>query len=351
MTFVDVSKITIPEDAPMRRAIEIIDRSGLKIALVVCPDRKLIGIVTDGDIRRALLAERSLDTPVGEFMRRQPRAALLGTDKGVLLNRLRHEQILHLPIVDESGELKDLAYLPLFEQLSNNDNQVIVMAGGLGTRLRPLTESLPKPLIPVRGRPLIDGIIDNLVAQGFTDITFCVNYLGHMLEDHLEDGTKYGARFSYVREEQRLGTAGALALLPSKPNTSFFVMNADIVTTVDFQAMLEFHKSSSVVASIAVNSFTYEVPFGVVEIDGKNLSRIREKPQYNFLVNAGIYLLEPSALGVVPVDTYYDMTTLFEDLIANDMPAAVFPVRENWIDIGRPEDLMRANDHSDSASE
>ncbi|MHB0952149.1 MAG: nucleotidyltransferase family protein [Allorhizobium sp.] len=344
MKYFDVAKASISQEMPMRKAIEVIDSSGLKIAIVITDETKLIGIVTDGDIRRALLAGRNLDTPVKEFMRTNPRTALWGTERSVLLGRLRHEQILHLPIVDETGVLRDLAYLPAYEQRSHPENQVVIMAGGLGTRLRPLTDNIPKPLISVAGRPLIDTIIDNLVSQGLTNITLCVNYLGHMLEDHLGDGVKLGAQLTYVREEQRMGTAGALSLLPNKPTSSFFVMNGDILTTVDFQAMLDFHRSSSVVASMAVNNFTYEVPFGVVEASGHHLSALSEKPKHSYLVNAGIYLLEPEVLGHVPDNQFYDMTSLFERLLEHKLAAAVFPVREQWLDIGRPEDLVRAND-------
>lgn len=350
MRYVDVSKTSITQAMPMRKAIEVIDRSGLKIAIVISEDQKLIGVVTDGDIRRALLAGHGLDTPVSEFMRKNPRSALIGTERSALLNRLRHEQILHLPLVDEAGVLHDLAYLPAFEHLPKQENQVIIMAGGLGTRLRPLTENVPKPLVLVGGRPLIDSIIDNLVSQGLTDITLCVNYLGHMLEDHLGNGSKLGARLSFVREEQRMGTAGALSLLPSVPTQSFFVMNGDILTTVDFQAMLDFHKSSDAVASMAVNNFTYEVPFGVAEVSGRHLIGLREKPKHNFLVNAGIYLLEPEVLSHVPANQFYDMTSLFERLLEQNLQAAVFPVREHWLDVGRPEDLVKANNGFDESA-
>lgn len=344
MTYVDVGRVSISRKMPMREAIKVIDSSGLKIAIAISDDKKLQGVVTDGDIRRALLAGYDLDTPVEQFMQSHPRTALLGTEKSVLLGRLRHEQILHLPIIDHAGVLHDLAYLPAFEQLSHQENQVVIMAGGLGTRLRPLTENIPKPLIRVGDRPLIDTIVDSLVSQGLNDITLCVNYLGHMLEDHLQDGSKFGAKFTFVREEQRMGTAGALSLLPARPNRPFFVMNGDILTTLDFQAMLDFHKLSSANASMAVNSFNYEVPFGVVEVEGRYLKKLREKPQFSYLVNAGIYLLEPTVLDHVPPNQFFDMTSLFERLLEMDLPTAVFPVREEWVDIGRHEDLVKAND-------
>lgn len=331
----------------MRVAIEKIDNSGLKIAIIADDDGKLLGVVTDGDIRRTLLAGHGLETPVGQFMQAKPRTALLGTERSVLLNRLRHEQILHMPIVDAEGRVRDLAYLPLFEQLSYPPNEVVIMAGGLGTRLRPLTEKIPKPLVAVGGRPLIDTIIDRLVAQGLTRITLCVNYLGYMLEDHLGDGTRYGAHFSFVREDKRMGTAGALSLLKQRPLTTFFVMNGDILTTVDFQSMLDFHRAGGAQATMAVNNYSFEVPYGVVDVAERNITALREKPKYSFLVNAGIYIFEPDVLDHVPANEYFDMNSFFDRMIDQKLNVAAFPVREQWLDIGRPDDLQRANNAFD----
>lgn len=328
----------------MRAAIEAIDTSGLKIAIIVDDGRRLLGVVTDGDIRRTLLQGHGLETPIREFMQTKPRTAHCGSDKQVLLSRLRHEQVLHMPIVDDEGRVHDLAYLPLLEQQSSHPNEVVIMAGGLGTRLRPLTEKVPKPLILVGGRPLIDTIIDRLVEQGLSNITLCVNYLGHMLEEHLGDGSRYGASLTFVRENKRMGTAGALSLLERRPETSFFVMNGDILTSVDFLAMRSFHQENRSVATMAVNNFSYEVPFGVVEVRDRRITGLSEKPQYSFLVNAGIYLFEPEVLDHVPSEEFFDMNSFFDRLIDLNKSVVAFPVREHWLDIGRPDDLERAND-------
>lgn len=347
VVYVEIEKVLLLPNQPMRAAIEAIDTSGLKIAIIVDSERRLVGVVTDGDIRRTLLQGHGLETPIENFMQTKPRTALWGSEKQVLLSRLRHEQILHMPIVDEEGRVLDLAYLPLLEQQPSLQNEVVIMAGGLGTRLRPLTEKVPKPLIPVGGRPLIDTIVDRLVAQGLTNITLCVNYLGHMLEDHLGNGSRYGARFSYVRENKRMGTAGALSLLEKRPEASFFVMNGDILTSVDLLAMQSFHQEHGSVATMAVNNFSYEVPFGVVEVDDRRIVGLREKPQCNFLVNAGIYLFDPDVLDHVPADQYFDMNSFFDRLIDLERPIVAFPVREHWLDIGRPDDLERANNSFD----
>lgn len=343
MAYIDIEKVLLGPGQRMRLAIEAIDNSGLRIAIVVDEARRLLGVITDGDIRRALLAGCDLESSVERFMQTRPRTARLGTERHVLIERLRHEQILHLPLVDTDGVVRDLAYLPDLEQQPHLGNEVVIMAGGLGTRLRPLTETVPKPLVPIAGRPLIDIIIDNLVGQGLTRITLCVNYLGHMLEDHLGDGTRYGAQIAFVHEEKRMGTAGALSLLKQRPSAPFFVMNGDILTSANFQAMLDFHTGAGAMATMAVNNFSYEVPFGVIEVDGNRITALREKPTYNFLVNAGIYLLEPDVLDHVPANEFFDMTSLFDMLRVQQVPSAAFPLRERWMDIGRPEDLEKAN--------
>ncbi|PCI02470.1 MAG: alcohol dehydrogenase [Hyphomicrobiales bacterium] len=343
MVFVQIEKVLLLADQPMRAAIEAIDSSGLKIAIIVDTNRQLLGMVTDGDIRRTLLTGRGLETPICEFMNTTPHTAFIGSERSVLLSRLRQEQILHMPLVDSEGVVHDLAYLPMLEQQPNRENEVVIMAGGLGTRLQPLTEKIPKPLVSVGGRPLIDTIIDRLVSQGLTQITLCVNYLGHLLKEHLGDGSRYGANVMFVHENKRMGTAGALSLLERRPKVPFFVMNGDILTSVDLMAMHDFHQESGAKATMAVNNFSHEVPFGVVELSGKRITSLREKPQYNYLVNAGIYLFDPEVLDYMPSDEFYEMNSFFDRLIEVNVPVVAFPLREHWLDIGRPDDLERAN--------
>jgi dTDP-glucose pyrophosphorylase len=338
-----LESVLVSLDDSMQTAIARIDNSGLKIAIVLDAERHLLGIVTDGDIRRALLAGQDLGAPVEKFMNVAPKTALEGTDWSNLLERMRHEQILHLPIVNANGKFRDLAYLPFLEAPHHQDNEVVIMAGGLGSRLRPLTEKIPKPLIPVGGRPLIDTIVARLVSQGLTRITLCVNYLGEMLEDHLGDGSKYGARVTFVHENKRLGTAGALSLLPKRPAKPFFVINGDILTTVDFDAMRDFHSQVGANATMGVNTFHYEVPYGVVEIEDWKITGLLEKPRYSHRVNAGVYLLDPQILDLVPSEEFFDMTSLFDRIIDDGLASAAFPIREQWLDVGRPEDLHRAN--------
>ncbi len=331
-------------DKAMRDAANLLDRSGLKVALVVEHDMTLMGIVTDGDIRRAILKGSGLDTPVSEIMTRNPRLATADTERSLLIDRLRHEQILHLPIVDDAMRVVDLAYLPELEKLPNYHNTVVIMAGGLGKRLLPITKNIPKPMVEVGGQPLIRTNIDMLISQGFVNITISLNHLGEIIEDYLGDGAQFGAMITYVRETKRLGTGGALTLI-DKPTEPFVVMNGDILTSVDLSAMLAFHTDGNAHATMAVNKHRYSVPFGVVQLkDNSRIAKLREKPDYDLFVNAGIYVLSPDVLDLVPLDTYFDMPSLFEILIERGDETLAFPIREHWHDVGQPDDLEKANE-------
>lgn len=327
----------------MRDAIDVIDRSGLKVVMVVDSDRTLLGLVTDGDIRRALLRGHDLTTSLETIMTRHPKTAPAGTSKTALLSRLRHEQILHLPLVDGENRVIDLAYLPEIESLPSFPNSVVIMAGGLGQRLRPITETIPKPMVEVGGRPLLHTTVEMLVSQGFNNITMSLNYLGEIIRDYFEDGKKFGANIHYVQEKDRLGTAGALSLLEEKPEFPFFVMNGDILTSIDFGAMLDFHVKSGSVATMAVNKYSYNVPYGVINVGNDRILSIKEKPTYDLFVNAGIYVIDPSVIAQIPQDQYFDMPTLFDKLIGAGGLTSPFPIREQWIDIGQVADLARAN--------
>ena len=217
------------------------------------------------------------------------------------------------------------------------------MAGGTGTRLRPLTENSPKPLLTVGDKPLLEGIIENFVRQGFSKFFISVNYLAESIKDHFGDGAKWGAHIIYLDEDKPLGTAGALKLLPEKPTSPVIVMNGDLVTKIDFRDVLDFHSTQSSVATMCVREYDFQVPFGVVETQGAMIQSIDEKPVHKFFVNAGIYVIDPDALEIIPDDQKFDMTELFDQLVQGSQPAAAFPVHEYWMDIGRLDDFHRAN--------
>jgi len=339
----DIKSYCLAPTASMRDAIEKIDKGARKFVCVVDSANKLVGLVTDGDVRRALLSKQSMDVPIVDIMNYNPLTLPVGISKQVLLDRMIRDNILHIPIVNENYQLCDVAYLPTLSMTGQKNNQVIVMAGGMGKRLMPLTERVPKPMIKVGDRPLIQIIIENLAHNGFTNITLCVNYLAHVIKDFVGDGSLFGTNVSYVHENEARGTGGALSLLPSRPTEDFFIMNGDILTSIDFSRMLEFHQSKGSLATMAVNRHVYDVPFGVVKVDGENIVGFEEKPRMEWSVNSGIYVLSPKALDHLPEDQYFGLPDLFQNVIDAGEVACSYQLSERWMDIGRPEDLQTAD--------
>jgi NDP-sugar pyrophosphorylase family protein len=230
----------------------------------------------------------------------------------------------------------------------SRDNPVVLMAGGLGLRLRPLTSQIPKPLVKVGTRPVLETIVESFADQGFTDLYLCINYKGELIREHFGDGSRWGVSITYLQEERRLGTAGALSLLPRVPREPVIVMNGDLLTRVDFVRLLEFHRRQGFAATMAMREYQHQVPYGVLELgDGYQIRQLVEKPVQRYHVSAGIYVLEPRVLELVPAGSYYDMPLLFGELIARQEPVGSFPLRDYWIDIGRLEDLEQA--HTDFA--
>lgn len=332
----------VAEDAKILDAVRCIEKSGVQIALVVDAGRRLMGTVTDGDVRRAILAGRSLGDPVRDIMSTHPSTAPLGSDDWELLRIMRKMDVRQLPLLDFGGKVAEIRTLKELLQRPRRPNRVILMAGGLGSRLRPLTDSLPKPMLPVGGRPLLETILENFIEHGFKRFYISLNYRGEAIRTHFGDGRRWGAEIEYLEESRRLGTAGCLGLMPERPQEPFFIMNGDILTAVNFGQILQFHTDNGAVASMAVHEHAVQVPYGVVEVNSSDLVRITEKPVQNHFVNAGIYLLDPEVLDRIPADKPYDMPSLFQVLMAEGRKIIAFPIWEYWLDIGQPQDLQRA---------
>jgi len=336
--------IAIRSDATVREALETIDRGAKQIALVVEDACHLSGTITDGDIRRALLRGAQLDSAVVEVMNSNPVTGLLEEDSRIWQRTMQRHSLHHLPILDKHGCVIELAEFRAPSEPTRT-TPIVIMAGGLGTRLRPLTEEIPKPLVPVGPKPVLETIIENFASQGFENIHLCLNYKGQMIRDYFGDGGHLGVNIDYVTEDRRLGTAGALSLLPSVPEEPIVVMNGDLLTKVDFVRLLEFHNKQDFVATMAMREYSHQVPYGVLRIgDGYRIEQLREKPVERHYVNAGIYVLSPEALRLVPEQKFYDMPTLFQRLMDMQRPVGSFPLRDYWIDIGRIEDLERASE-------
>jgi dTDP-glucose pyrophosphorylase len=335
--------VVVSPETSLREAIAKIDKSALQVALVLKPDQTLAGIVTDGDIRRFILSGKSLDVPVCEVMNPQPTTALAWIPRSEILALMRRQVIHHLPLINAENQVVDLATLDDLIGAVQRPNWVVIMAGGLGSRLYPLTKECPKPLLTVGGKPILEIIVERFAEQGFKQIFLSVNYKAEMIEDYFKNGDRWGVQISYLQEKERLGTAGALSLLPEKPNLPMIVMNGDILTRTRFDNLLQFHELQNVVATMAVREYDFQVPYGVVRMDGTKIDSIEEKPVQRFFVNSGIYALSPDVLDYLPSGTFFDMPNLFQQLAAAARTTAAYPLREYWLDIGRMSDLERAN--------
>jgi dTDP-glucose pyrophosphorylase len=335
------STLIAPGDS-IRRAIEVIDRSGLQIALVVDADGRLVATVTDGDVRRGLLRGVDLAQPVMQVANMQPLSARAETSRHELLELMRRRDVSHLPLVDAAGRLVALeADTELYEE-AEKPNWVLLMAGGLGQRLRPLTEETPKPLLPVGDRPLLEIIIDRFVTQGFRKFFIAVNYRAEMVEAHFGDGLRFGAEIQYLRETEPLGTAGALGLIPERPSAPVIVMNGDLLTTINFARIEEFHSQHEADLTLCVRRYTHQIPYGVAEVRGHEVVAIAEKPTHECFISGGIYVVSPAVYDMLRPVRRLDMPELMTQLIADKRRVTAFPVSEYWIDIGRIEDLERA---------
>jgi dTDP-glucose pyrophosphorylase len=343
MTKANWKDIVISPETSLGDAIARIDKSALQVAVVLNPDQTLAGILTDGDIRRAVLAGNSLQIKVSEVMNSRPTAVPISMPRNKMLALMRRKVIHHLPIINEDRRLIGLVTLDDLIGAVERPNWVVLMAGGLGTRLHPLTKECPKPLLKVGEKPILEIILESFAEQGFKQIFLSVNYKAEMIQDYFGEGHRWGVQINYIHEKERLGTAGALSLLPGQPTTPMIVMNGDILTRTSFDSLLKFHEAQNAVATMAVREYDFQVPYGVVRVDGTKIKAIEEKPVQHFFVNAGIYTLSPKALAHIPKNTFFDMPTLFEHLIAANQPTAAYPLREYWIDIGRISDLEKAN--------
>jgi dTDP-glucose pyrophosphorylase len=335
-------KTIVPTAAALREAIAAIDGTPFKIALVVGADGTLKGTVTDGDVRRAILRGVQLGDPVAGVMNPRPKSVPATSGRNAVRAAMRAANVRQMPLVDAAGRVVGLDVLGAADVASDTRNWVVLMAGGMGSRLQPLTNDVPKPLLNVGGRPLIETIIENFVRQGFSRIFLAVRYKAEMFEAHFGDGARWGAQIEYLHEDQTRGTAGALSCLPERPSEALIVMNGDLLTSVDFRHLLAFHREHGAEATMCVREYSFVVPYGVIELDAHRVAAVSEKPVQRFFINAGIYVLEPSVLDRVPPDARFDMTSLFESLVADRHETAAFPIREYWLDVGRLDDLERA---------
>ena len=327
----------------VKEAMAIIDKGSVQFAVVVDDDLKLLGVLTDGDIRRGLLRGLGLESSIESLINKHPVVANINDTKERILELANEKKLHQIPIIS-NGKLIGIQDIREFLAPKNKPNKVILMVGGLGTRLRPLTNDVPKPMLDVGNKPILHTIVENFAKYGYTDIIMCVNYKSEIIKEYFGNGDKFGVKIEYVLENQRMGTAGALSLLQKRPKDDFFVMNGDLLTNVNFEYLHEYHKDSNACASICVRKYEMQVPYGVVNVRANKVTSIEEKPTQSFFVSAGIYMFSPIVLDFIPKGVFYDMPTLFGELLKQDFAVYPFFIREYWLDIGKMDEYRRAND-------
>ena len=335
-------KVLILKSTTLTDAIKALNCSGVKLLLVQDDQGKLCGTVSDGDIRAALLDGFKLESPINEMANYKPIVVRKDKSRATILNLMLHHKIQQIPVVDDDFCIIGLHSFDKIVEHEPRTNRFVIMAGGKGTRLRPYTEDCPKPLLKIGGKPIIEHIIERASNEGFKNFSISINYLGEMIESYFGDGSRWGVNIEYLHENTPLGTAGALGMLEPHPNESFIVTNGDLLSDINYTKLLEFHLANDALATMAVQTYELQNPFGVVHTKGIDIVAFEEKPIYRAQINAGVYVLSPATLKHIPVNEHYDMPAVFEQLNAKSQRTVVYPMHEPWLDVGRPDDLVKA---------
>jgi len=333
----------IPLNSTIQQAIRNLDRVALKIAMVTNEHDVLLGTICDGDIRRGLLKGLSLESPIDGVIHRGPFVVPPNLGRETVLQLMVANKIQQIPVVDANQKIVGLHLWDEINLPCARSNPLIIMAGGKGTRLAPHTLNCPKPLVHVAGKPMIEHIIERGKLDGFSHFVVAVNYLADMIEEHLGVGDRFNVKIDYLRERSPLGTAGALSLLSPRPKSPLLVTNGDVISDIRFGEMLDFHVRHEATATMAVRLYEWQHPFGVVQTEGIEIIGFEEKPIARSHINAGVYALSPEALDELVAESPCDMPTLFERLNARFKRTVAYPVHEPWLDVGRPDDLSKAN--------
>jgi dTDP-glucose pyrophosphorylase/CBS domain-containing protein len=344
--------VFVHPDCSLHNAMQALERNVCGIVLVVDDARRLLGTLTDGDIRRAILAGQGLDASVSVALRKQgecgnraPIVAPIGSSERALLQLMKEHRVRQIPLVNASGQVADLASMDAIVDHELMPIEAVIMAGGLGTRLRPLTDHLPKPMLPVGNKPLMEWILGQLREIGIRKINISTHYKPEKIVEHFGDGRAYGVELKYVHEDEPLGTGGALSLL-TVPTSPLLVINGDVLSEVNLSALIDYHKENKADLTVGVRRIEFEVPYGVVECDGPDVTSLKEKPRLGVLINAGIYLLDPKVFDFITEEKHFDMPDLVHWLMAAKRKVVGFPIAEMWIDIGQPAEYARAQEYA-----
>lgn len=329
----------LPLGATVEQALRTLNESGIQIVLVVAEGIRLVGTLTDGDVRRALLHGSTLASKVDDIIKTNPLVVPEAISREVAVNIMLANRIKQLPVVDSSGSVVAIHLLDDSIQPARLKNLMIIMAGGKGRRLLPHTESCPKPMLQVKGRPMLEHIIERAQLDGFQNFRISTHYLGHMIEDYFGDGSSRGIHIEYLREETPLGTAGCLSMVRAPVDVPMVVTNGDVLTDLHYNDVLEYHVKHRAAATMAVRQHEVQNQYGVVKTRGIEMDGFEEKPSYRSYINAGIYVLGPGVMGLLEPNQYCDMPTLFQRIQSQQGRTIVYPMHERWVDVGRPEDL------------
>lgn len=340
---VNWKNLLIGPDASIEDAIQTIDQGGARIALVVDADGKLLGTVTDGDVRRAIIGHKSLTENIRGVMNSSPRTATRSLDRQKIVALMNQHHVLQIPVVDADRRVVGIEMLDAAMSEQRHDNWVLLLAGGFGTRLRPLTDTCPKPMLAVGGKPILQSIIESFISLGFHRFYVSVHYMPEIIKNHFGSGENWNVTIRYIDEEKPLGTAGSLSLMDDVGDLPVIVMNGDLLSRVNYLDLLKFHKEHDAAATVCSREFSYQVPFGVVKFEGYDVREIVEKPVQKCFVSAGIYVVEPDVIAGMQRGRHLDMPDLLQDLINRKRGVCTFPIHEYWLDIGRFSDYERAN--------
>ena len=339
----ELNKYTVSPTTTIFEALQLVDKNAKQMAVLVDNDRNIIGVITDGDIRRAILKGIPLNSSVVDVVNKTPLIGSKNESKKSLISKMQDRSVPFIPLLDSANKLVEILFLSDLLNISRKNNSVIIMAGGKGTRLGELTRNCPKPMLKIGSKPILETIIAHLSSFGFHDFYISVNHLKEQIMEYFAKGEKMGVKISYLHENKPLGTAGALANFEQQNSEPVIVMNGDIYTDMDFSALIDIHKSNNAAATVCLRKYDCQIPYGVVRTNNRQITTIEEKPVLSYFVNAGIYTFDPMILKMIPKNTYYPMTKFLEKLLKNGKLVYSHEIDGIWIDIGRHDDFKNAS--------
>lgn len=339
----DIEEFFVSPTTTISKALACLDKTGAGIVLVVDERRHLLGTLVDGDIRRGLLRNIGLEEPVDRVMNKNPVVSSVQTSKEEVMGLMKKRELRHIPLLNDKGEVVQVHWMEdLFRGTPHDETLVVIMSGGLGMRLRPITKTRPKGLLPVGETPLLESIVKDLAGQGLKKIILTLNYKAKAIKEYFKEGKKWGVSIDYVQEDKQLGTAGSLKLLENPGDIPLLVMNGDLLTKIDYRKLLHFHRKEEFEMTVGIKTSDFQVPYGIVRLHGKEILGIEEKPVQHFFVNAGIYVVNPEIIELIPEDRTFDMTELIQKAVDRNAKVGGFPLHEYWLDIGSKKDYEKA---------